>query len=256
MCGIILTNSKKLLTTQLYAQQQRGLRGAGYITKNTTDKTDNIFDLLTALPLINKSNLIAFHHRIPTSTKNTTETAHPFSLLDDTGFQGIHNGIIYNPLEVLPSSIQKSDWFVGNDSQAIIYELLTALKQNKTKIQRKSQGYASCVLRDSQGEFYIYKDQNQPDFFYTAIGGCWIISSLQFNHNSKTIPANLIIKVSTSGILIKVCEVTMPKLKSIKHIQFDYEATSGEKSQFPDFPDFLYTRYSLIPSKPSLSQVI
>ena len=54
MCGIILTNSKKLLTTQLYAQQQRGLRGAGYITKNTTDKTDNIFDLLTKLPVINK----------------------------------------------------------------------------------------------------------------------------------------------------------------------------------------------------------
>jgi glutamine phosphoribosylpyrophosphate amidotransferase len=247
MCGIILTNSKKLLTTQLYAQQQRGLRGAGYITKNTTDKTDNIFDLLTNLPAINKNNPIAFHHRIPTSTFNTIETAHPFSLPGDQDFQGIHNGIIYNPLDVLPFLIQKSDWFVGNDSQAIIYELLTALKQNKTKIQRKSQGYASCVLRDNKGFFYIYKDQNQPDFFYTAVEGCWIISSLKYNQNSKTIPSNLIIRVSNDGTLTKVCRVIMPKIKPIK---FDYEATSGIKSNFLDFYN---GKYSLISSSPKFT---
>jgi glutamine phosphoribosylpyrophosphate amidotransferase len=232
MCGIILTNSKKLLTTQLYAQQHRGLRGAGYITKNTTDKTDNIFDLLTNLPAINKNNPIAFHHRIPTSTANTTETAHPFSLPNDQDFQGIHNGIINNPLEVLPIAVQKSKWFVGNDSQAIIYELLTALKQNKTKIRRKSHGYASCVLRDNKGIFYIYKDENQSDFFYTKIDDSWIISSLKYNQNSKTIPSNLIIKVSNNGTLTKVCKVIMPKIKSI---EFDYEATSGIKSNLFNF---------------------
>jgi glutamine phosphoribosylpyrophosphate amidotransferase len=247
MCGIILTNSKKLLTTQLYAQQQRGLRGAGYITKNTTDKTDNIFDLLTNLPAINKNNLIAFHHRIPTSTSNTIETAHPFSLPGDQDFQGIHNGIIYNPLEVLPPKVQKSDWFVGNDSQAIIYELLTALKQSKTKIQRKSQGYASCVLRDNKGVFYIYKDENQQDFFYTKIDDFWIISSLKYNQNSKTIPSNLIIKVSNNGTLTKFCKVIMPKIKSI---EFDYEATSGMKSNLFDFYN---GKYSLISSSPKFT---
>jgi glutamine phosphoribosylpyrophosphate amidotransferase len=249
MCGIILTNSKKLLTTQLYAQQQRGLRGAGYISKNTTDKTDNIFDLLTKLPVINKNNPIAFHHRIPTSTDNTIETAHPFSLPGDTSYQGIHNGIIYNPLEVIPKPVQKSDWFVGNDSQAIIYELLMALKHDKIKIQRKSHGYASCVLRDSKGIFYIYKDENQPDFFYTKVDDSWIISSLKYNQNSKTIPSNLIIKVANDGALTKVCQVIMPK---IKPIEFDYQATTGLRSILPEYFD---SKYNLIPSKPSLSQL-
>ena len=147
-------------------------------------------------------------------------------------------------MEVLPPSVQKSGWFVGNDSQAIIFELLTALKQNKTKIRRKSQGYASCVLRDNHGVFYIYKDENQPDFFYTKVDDAWIISSLKYNQNSKRIPSNLIIKVLDNGTLTKVCKVIMPK---VKPIEFDYEATSGMKSNLFDFYN---GKYTLFPSSP------
>jgi glutamine phosphoribosylpyrophosphate amidotransferase len=230
MCGIILTNSKTLLTTKLYEQIHRGTKGAGFMTSKEVMKSKNIFEVVTNLP---DEGIIAFHHRIPTSTSNTDDTAHPFESPNHKGWWGMHNGVIYNPQDVIPNDLKNTNWWVGNDSQAIVWEAINAIVNNyngNTIIERKSYGYASLFIMSPDGQFYCYRDQNQPDLFLSISQDKFIISSEEMNGKEfMLIPKNTFYKISPFGELEEMFTWNTPEQDN--QIDIDYSLTGGKKKQ-------------------------
>ncbi len=106
-------------------------------------------EILSALSK-NMSSEILFHHRKPTSTSNTKETAHPISAINDVyehNYYLVHNGKVTN-YEVLKNfhehhykikystkvfdKIKKKDIF--NDSECLLHELALYLEGKKTRM--------------------------------------------------------------------------------------------------------------------------
>jgi predicted glutamine amidotransferase len=226
MCGIILSNSKKLLTTKLYQQQHRGSKGAGFMAQKKIFKSSNIYEVVSKLP---KKGIVAFHHRIPTSTTNTDETAHPFQHPVHKGWWGMHNGVIYNPEKVLQKmSKDYRSWWTGNDSEAITIEVINAIIKNGGK--RKSDGYASVIIYDSnKDDWYLYRDSNQPDLYYQETEDGFIVSSESLDFGSKAfqVSANKVIKLSVfDGKLVmeELFKFAPPK----GEIRHNYSLTGGK----------------------------
>lgn len=239
MCGIFTTNKKSLALEQLTNQLHRGTEGAGYIFTNsqnqTTNKGSNLWDILAELTTIWQGpGYCVFHHRIPTSTANTPATAHPFTHPILEAWQGVHNGIISNPGKVLSELYPKeakSPWNVGNDSQAIITEVIDSITMGKR--QALSSGYASVLVTNQNGELFIYRDQNQPDLFLTLFeDGGWIVSSEPYNEDSEEVEDDVIhqVKMGQDFTFDSFEYVNDFCLASQKQI-FDYSQTGGKKKK-------------------------
>lgn len=109
MCGLICSYSKKKkhngkrVYELMMNQKTRGMQGFGYIAikdnkiVSVVRHTEHagIKDAL----MKEESELILFHHRLPTSTMNTKRTAHPIFVSNDLlkyDYYVAHNGIISN----------------------------------------------------------------------------------------------------------------------------------------------------------------
>lgn len=108
MCGIVCEINKKEkvganILNQYISQQRRGTLGFGLIAlgeKATIKKTTTEHEIIESLFKFDCPAII-FHHRQPTSTDNTVESAHPFSVtVGDKIYHTIHNGIIYDHEEL------------------------------------------------------------------------------------------------------------------------------------------------------------
>lgn len=109
MCGLAFALSKKghsagQQVLNLYkAQENRGKQGYGFISIHE-GKLVGIHRAMTEFgirPLLlkDKSEFIMFHHRSPTSTKNTVGTTHPMYVTGEElkyDYYFAHNGIIHN----------------------------------------------------------------------------------------------------------------------------------------------------------------
>ena len=109
MCGIIYVSrhdtgtAQKIIRKQYHRQELRGSQGFGYIAidngkivsyRKATTETEILSFLKTE-----KAKDILFHHRMPTSTPNITESAHPIVVeRSDLKYiyHCVHNGIISN----------------------------------------------------------------------------------------------------------------------------------------------------------------
>lgn len=226
MCGILASNNKDIIATKLYEQMGRGIQGAGYaLDTKAVYKSANIFDVFGKFSMEWKhAKFGMFHHRFPTSTTNTDETAHPFYHPTDKNLVGIHNGVISNPAEVL-GELTKTKWYVRNDSQAIIYEIMEAIK-NPKDITRKSVGYAAVMVMDLRTKkFYVYKDTKAP-LFLVKTKDFWLISSEKLkNGGGEAVPDDTLFEVK-NGRLEKICKIKKPKEKPITYTQ-SYHKYSG-----------------------------
>jgi len=109
MCGLAFAFSKRGrgVGKQVYemykAQESRGKEGYGFISiqdgklvaVERAQKEDGIKSKLLA----DKSEIILFHHRMPTSTKNTIGTTHPIFVSNpelEYDYYVAHNGVITN----------------------------------------------------------------------------------------------------------------------------------------------------------------
>lgn len=122
------------------AQKSRGTQGYGFamlgpngtvITKRATEE-EGIMDYMVRC----HSSVMAFHHRMPSSTHNVIESCHPFKVqVGDRILYLIHNGIIHNADElrkdhealgfsyvsaVEGKATSRSDF---NDSEALAWDL-------------------------------------------------------------------------------------------------------------------------------------
>ena len=140
MCGLVSKinfNGSSVNADILYryiAQRSRGTEGYGFA--GVVDNKVIIKKAVTEKGIISKimkypSNAILFHHRTPTSTDNTLQSCHPFSVKVKSGWIMLaHNGVIYNAEEMYKkhkrlgisysSYCKKSDNF--NDSECLAHD--------------------------------------------------------------------------------------------------------------------------------------
>lgn len=109
MCGLVMLLSKKGKPAGQYAfdlytkQKTRGQQGYGYLAIKGTElvKVGRAKSEASIKEQIHKekADLILFHHRLPTSTKNTLGTTHPIFVSHqelEYDYYFAHNGVITN----------------------------------------------------------------------------------------------------------------------------------------------------------------
>jgi predicted glutamine amidotransferase len=176
MCGIIFTKSDHPATTNLLtefqylAQRERGVEGFGfaYVDENNqvqikrAEHEHEILDLLTQID----SKEILFHHRKPTSTKNTIQQTHPFHIKrGNKNYYVIHNGSVLNaeelkedhhdPLNIPYTTLTKANTF--NDSEALAIEFALYLSGEIEK--PRFRGYAAVIIIEAD-------ENNHPQKLY------------------------------------------------------------------------------------------
>lgn len=114
MCGIGLVKRNdghsplKPLLQRYEEQKTRGTQGFGFVAvkngivvgyeRSTTEE-----EIIEKLSKYSDSDEILFHHRLPTSTGNYEETAHPIKVSNPSlkyDYYVVHNGVIRNPDEL------------------------------------------------------------------------------------------------------------------------------------------------------------
>jgi glucosamine 6-phosphate synthetase-like amidotransferase/phosphosugar isomerase protein len=162
MCGIVYYkdfNNNKVnnrIIKQYYAQKSRGSSGFGFLAvgkiarryRYTTE-----YDTKMAL-LSNNSSEMIFHHRLPTSTKNTLNSAHPIKISKGKhNYYLVHNGIISNTQAIYnrykkQNKLQTQVGQTFNDSEMLLWEI-SALLENKIKPKdfNVNGSYAFIVLK-------------------------------------------------------------------------------------------------------------
>lgn len=141
MCGIAFAHGDgaRYTVRSLYeAQRSRGVEGFGFATGN--GKIRRVTDEARILSLLKNEgdSLILFHHRFPTSTANTTNTAHPFTTKRANGnrIAFVHNGVISNHATAWESmgrprlsSMQETGKY--NDSEVLMHDFVRTLDDPK-----------------------------------------------------------------------------------------------------------------------------
>ena len=171
MCGIIYTsrfngsNANRTIKKLYFKQKTRGKEGFGFINIDTmayhrTKYEDEILGLMKK----NKGKTILFHHRNPTSTWNSVETAHPI-LADDKVYKHkyylTHNGKINNYLDL--KKVHEKDfalkyktyyefkygdkeWCSFNDSESLLHELAMYIEDTKSTKKLEAYGAIAFIL--------------------------------------------------------------------------------------------------------------
>lgn len=185
MCGIIYTknlvdsvpvnNTVKML---YLAQKDRGYEGFGFVgmTKDVIQeyKSENEAGILKFLDK-NKFDEILYHHRFPTSTKNTCKTAHPFVMeWEGKTFYFVHNGVITNAFKLEKEHIKLGIKYTSkdekkgtfNDSEALGWDFVLTLCGK----QKKSKAVGSCSFiclevggkEERANKLYFYTNGDSP----------------------------------------------------------------------------------------------
>jgi len=149
MCGIISIIKKEedgiptntTISTMLTNQITRGQQGFGYVsfddvvtayTRRTT-RTE-----IEAVMENNKSKSIMFHHRLPTSTPNYADCAHPIRVSHEElnhDYYVVHNGVISN------------DGVLRDKHIALGYEYITTIE---SIVKTKNHKQCACRWNDSE----------------------------------------------------------------------------------------------------------
>jgi predicted glutamine amidotransferase len=212
MCGIVFAHNrdekKKVNDTiivQFNKQRERGVEGFGVLLKKPNGsfliRAENETETMKQL-LQQPSNLILFHHRFPTSSKNTIQQTHPMHIeKGGKHYFVVHNGVISNA-DVLRRIHEKEGYEYKtangaefNDSESLAYELVTYLESNgKTTIRTK--GWAAFIVwvTDTQGalqEIYYGTDGTPLAYTFTK-AGTFLLGSKVKNKHSYSVPAHTV----------------------------------------------------------------
>lgn len=188
MCGIVYAHDFKGhpvnngILNVFDAQRKRGTQGFGLfdgqygnIIKSTTE--DKILNWLCKY----ESSLILFHHRYPTSTENTKNTAHPFTTkkyFGDNEYILVHNGHITNSwglrndheeLGIEYQSVQEKKF---NDSEALLWDVALYLEGKQEGLKTVG-GVAFICLKLVKGKLdkmYFGRNTNPLKLLRTKQG--------------------------------------------------------------------------------------
>lgn len=176
MCGLVLLKRNdnhspvKPLLARYNEQKHRGQQGFGFVAVRKGRvigyERDTTFDgIEKKLQAFNSADEILFHHRMPTSTKNLEETAHPIFVSNRIlkhDYYLIHNGVITNP-EKLKVEHEKLGFEYNTE-----VELFAGYKQKHSKKNKKKQRYevTKTEFNDSEAlavEFALFNEGIKPE---------------------------------------------------------------------------------------------
>ena len=173
MCGIVAFASRSPSTNVIESvleayggQASRGQKGFGLTiagsdcltkTYRATHEAVMLLHMLDARNNFPAIRAALFHHRYPTSTKNTISGTHPFMVSHDTELNYehviVHNGVLSNEFSLAKGhrangyKYGSQDGKVFNDSEAGAIEFARAVENPEYIIQAQgSQAYVSLVL--------------------------------------------------------------------------------------------------------------
>jgi len=180
MCGIIYAKNlidnhpvNNLVKILYENQKDRGQQGYGFVGLNAEQiGTYRATDEEGIMKYLNgyQYDEIIFHHRLPTSTKNTLKTTHPFVVeIDDKKYYFMHNGTIQNADKlkekhlkegIAYSSIEGEDF---NDSEALAWDFCLWLNDKQEKMEAEGFVAFVCVEIDKKTnraeKLYFYRNE-------------------------------------------------------------------------------------------------
>ena len=192
MCGIIYIKGKKDVRQSIYEQytrqKSRGSEGFGFIAINDvaslvrTEKEKDIFQEMKKTP----TREMLFHHRMPTSTPNFAEVAHPIKVSNDNleyDYFVVHNGIITNDnemkkkheaigfkynTEIIKQYLTSGNTYESrsfNDSEALAIEVALAIENRQADIQAKGSSAFIALQTDKLSRpiaLYYGRNEGNP----------------------------------------------------------------------------------------------
>lgn len=185
MCGIIsvknLTDSTPVNQTVkllYFNQQARGHEGYGFIGLNKrrlcTYRSTTESDFLSLLNT-NQYDEVILHHRLPTSTKNTLKSTHPFMLTrNGKRYYFVHNGIISNDKELSAKHDRLGIKYKSfdranrnfNDSEALAWEFVLWLTNKQKRIEAQGSAAFVCLVTNAKTgharRLYFYRNAGSP----------------------------------------------------------------------------------------------
>lgn len=270
MCGLIYGRSKnslrpinKFIIKQFEQQKNRGLQGFGLydveqenIVKETQEK--NIMRWIRKHP----TSEILFHHRLPTSTSNTKDTAHPFSTKDffSKEYILIHNGIINNSYELARghNELGITYWSTTeggrfNDSEALLWDFALFKEKNQSEMKAKGSMAFICIEKDRDTKakkLYYYHNSANP-LYKRETKKFFMLSSEDKEMNGNSIPINTLYcydydtEITESEMLIVPSwysnydkNYSIPKVHDYEHKEYeedeDYENMRHQLSLYED----------------------
>jgi len=196
MCGIIYAKNLKgkepvnnLIKILYQNQKDRGKEGFGFVGMRA-EKIDTyratqekgIMGFLNENPY----NEILFHHRNPTSTKNTLKSAHPFLIqLDRKSYYFIHNGIVQNADELQKEHKERNIAYGSqeqggfNDSEALAWDFCLWINERQERMIARGPVAFICLETDENNravKLYFYRNELVPLRLYMD-GKLLVISS-------------------------------------------------------------------------------
>jgi glucosamine 6-phosphate synthetase-like amidotransferase/phosphosugar isomerase protein len=218
MCGIITIinhRDKKpinQIAIDLYENQySRGQQGFGMLYLNETNevKISRACEPVKAFLDLkeNKSNIIMFHHRTPTSSSNKLEQTHPLLVENKDlkyNYYVIHNGIINNEDEMKIKHEESGYYYKTtykdnfgekfNDSESLAIDLAMYIEKKKDKIE--TTGSVAFVVAQINK-----KTKKIKEIFYGHNSG----SPLTFSNNGG------VLSIASEGLKQEVKEDIMYK---------------------------------------------
>jgi predicted glutamine amidotransferase len=182
MCGIIyaknLTGNEpvnNLIKVIYQNQKDRGQLGFGFVGMNSksidTCRAVNEKEIIRYLNEKGYSEIL-FHHRNPTSTRNTLKSTHPFIIhLNRKSYYFVHNGIVQNDAELQREHYKRNIAYESyenglfNDSEALAWDFCLWL--NGEQIQMRAEGAVAFVCLeidedDHPAKLYFYRNAEAP----------------------------------------------------------------------------------------------
>ena len=179
MCGIISIKNLKdshpvneLVKICYQNQKGRGQQGFGFV--GLSKERVDIYRAVDEKEIVKYLNQyeydeIIFHHRMPTSTRNTLKSAHPFiTEVADKRYYFIHNGHIQNAEKLrerhaergIAYSSMDEDGF--NDSEALAWDFCLWLNNQQEKVEAEGSVAFVCLevnKKTSRAErLYFYRN--------------------------------------------------------------------------------------------------
>ena len=236
MCGIIYAKSfenknvNRRIRKMYFRQKSRGTDGYGFLAINSKSfklvRTIYEHDIMSKLKQIQAKEII-FHHRIPTSTKNSSNTNHPIVAISKNyshNYYLVHNGIISNDesikkehyeLGIKYSTVEKNGRF--NDSECLLHDLALYLEGIKDENEFKVAGSVAFILLQTN-------KLNQPVALYFGR-----------NHYNP-----LKIDYDKDEFIILSSEGNGKDIDPNILFRFDYKSKEITTKQF-EFPSYSYT---------------
>lgn len=185
MCGIIhiknLRDGAPVNATAKLVylnQKSRGTNGYGLVgmNKNAIDtyralRENDFLSYLTA----HRYDELLLHHRLPTSTKNTYRSTHPFVIeLANSRYYFVHNGIIENARELQRQHYEQGFRYQSldikdgtfNDSESLAWEFALYLSQQQKSVSAVGSVACMCLETDRASNraqrLYFYRNSGSP----------------------------------------------------------------------------------------------